>query len=253
MITPEPSGTADIMAARLADGFDKHLTVVDRDLSRSAFEAVGPEKPFNMSSEEARVVGRTIGSEAFVLLRADTVRRSSFERPEYYESFAAIFVVSSRTGRLALWKLQRTEAIDAASARDSLERTITPLAAEIAERSKAVLRNELSETEPPGFDEPPADGTPAAKGFRPPVPYRRIKPEYTPTASLYDVTATVDLSIYLNEKGEIVRTEFERWAGFGLDESVERNVRSMNWRPAERSGKPFAMKFLVRYNFKKGE
>ncbi len=250
---PQPNGTADIVAARLADGFDKHLTVLDHDLSRSAFDAVKPETPFNMSCEEARIVGRTIGSEAFVLLRADTVRRSSFERPEYYESFAAFFVVSSRTGRLVLWKLQRAEENDAASARNSLERAIAPLAAEIAGALKTALKNELGEPEPPRFDEPPADDSPAAKGFRPPVPYRRIKPAYTATAGLYDVTATVDLSIYLNEKGEIVRTAVERWAGYGLDESVENNVRSMNWRPAERAGKPVAMKFLVRYNFKKGE
>jgi hypothetical protein len=44
-----------------------------------------------------------------------------------------------------------------------------------------------------------------------------------------------------------------RWAGFELDESVAKAVRSMNWRPAERNGKPLPVRFLLRYNFKKIE
>ena len=36
-----------------------------------------------------------------------------------------------------------------------------------------------------------------------------------------------------------------------LDESVDKTVRAMNWRPAERNGKSLPMRFLVRYNFKK--
>jgi len=111
----------------------------------------------------------------------------------------------------------------------------------------------MSEPASPAFDEPPDEKSPNAKGFRSPVPYRRLKPEYTTEASLYDVKATVDLMVYLDAAGNIVRTDVERWAGFGLDASVERNVRTMNWRPAERDGKPMAMKFLVRYNFKKAE
>ena len=57
----------------------------------------------------------------------------------------------------------------------------------------------------------------------------------------------------LDANGNILRTDVVRWAGFGLDESVEKTVRSMNWRPAERNGKTLPMRFLVRYNFKKIE
>jgi len=72
-------------------------------------------------------------------------------------------------------------------------------------------------------------------------------------AYLYDVTATVEATIDLNEKGEITRVEITRWAGYGLDESVQNVIKSMNWRPAERAGKPLPIRFLVRYNFKKIE
>jgi hypothetical protein len=70
---------------------------------------------------------------------------------------------------------------------------------------------------------------------------------------LYDVTATVERGVDLDAKGSIQRTRIVRWAGFGLDESVEKTVREMNWRPAELNGKNVPMRFLLRYNFKKPE
>jgi TonB family protein len=78
-----------------------------------------------------------------------------------------------------------------------------------------------------------------------------MKPDYTPQAALHDVTATVDILVDVGASGVVIRTRIVRWAGFGLDESVEKTVRAMNWRPAERNGKSVPMRFLLRYNFKK--
>jgi hypothetical protein len=50
-----------------------------------------------------------------------------------------------------------------------------------------------------------------------------------------------------------VSSKIVRWAGFGLEEAVERAVRSMNWRPAMRNGKALPMRVLLRYNFRKVE
>jgi len=72
-------------------------------------------------------------------------------------------------------------------------------------------------------------------------------------AFLYDVKGTVEVMVDLDDKGNIIKTEIARWAGFGLDESVIDAVRKMNWRPAERNGKPLPTHFLLRYNFKKSE
>jgi outer membrane biosynthesis protein TonB len=68
---------------------------------------------------------------------------------------------------------------------------------------------------------------------------------------LYDTKATVDLEADVDLDGKIIGTRIVRWAGFGLDESVEAAVRSMNWRPAMRNGKPLPMRILLRYNFTK--
>jgi TonB family protein len=116
---------------------------------------------------------------------------------------------------------------------------------------RAARSTELNEPVRPLLMEVPEPGSPASKGFRPPVPYRRIKPEYTRLAYLYDVTATVDVEVDLDDSGRITRTEIKRWAGFGLDESVINAVKAMNWMPATRGGKPLPMRILLRYNFKK--
>ena len=70
---------------------------------------------------------------------------------------------------------------------------------------------------------------------------------------MYGVSGTVDIEADIDETGKISRTSIVRWAGYGLDESVERAVRTMNWRPAMRSGKPLPMRVLLRYNFTKIE
>jgi TonB family protein len=92
---------------------------------------------------------------------------------------------------------------------------------------------------------------PDSKSMRPTMPYRRIKPEYTPTAFLYEIAATVEAEVSIDEKGEIRRIDVVRWAGYGLDEAVISAIRQMNWRPGERSGKPLPMRVLLRYNFTK--
>lgn len=114
-----------------------------------------------------------------------------------------------------------------------------------------VGENKTSEINAAPIEEVPTPNSPGAKGLTPPIPYRRIKPEYTSAASLYGVAATVEILVDLDERGAIIRTDIARWAGFGLDESVEKTVRSMTWRSAYRDGKPLPMRVLLRYNFKK--
>jgi TonB family protein len=103
----------------------------------------------------------------------------------------------------------------------------------------------------PVIEEIPQEGTIQAEGFRPPQPYRRIRPVYTDAAAQADVEATVDALVDLNEQGEVVKIEIVRWAGFGLDESVIAAVKPSYFRPAMRDGKPFPIRVLLRYNFRR--
>ncbi|MFN2502548.1 MAG: energy transducer TonB [Pyrinomonadaceae bacterium] len=251
VLTPgnEPEST------EFAEGLETYLSrrfkLVDGAVAQSAFASFSPATPFNLTNEEAKKLGAAMGCNFFILLRAANQRRSSFKRPEYYEAYAAIYVVSARTGRLISWKLVSEEEAKSEKASLALRRSMDKTAEDIMDVVGSVSKKEIQEQVAADIEEVPDPDSPAARNFRSPVPYRRIKPEYTAQAALYDVTATVDLVVDLSVDGSILRTEVVRWAGYGLHESVEKTVRSMNWRPAERGGKPLPVRFLLRYNFKK--
>ncbi len=248
-----PDGTAT--SREFADAFDaeisKSLRVLDRDLSHAGYRSVSVESPFNLTADESKRIGAAIGCDAFLLIRSVNQARSAFGQLDYYESYAAIFVVSSRTGRLIWWTLATREAAKSEPSAKLLADAIAPLALEAAGRIRSALKSEFKDPDPPAIEEVPEPGSPLAKNFRAPVPYRRISPAYTPLAAFYEITATVEALVDLDPAGQITRIEITRWAGFGLDESVDAAVRQMNWRPAERSGKTLPMRFLLRYNFKK--
>jgi len=249
ILTPDKAESSKVIADSLTD--KSSLRILDPDLSESAFRSVSISDPFNLTREEAKQIGAAIGCDYFIVTRSATQRRSSFQRKEYYESFAAIHVFSSRSGRMVLWRLPRFEATKADAAAKALDISIPSITTEIDAAILKANRIEIDEPPLPTMEEPPDATSPLAKGFRAPIPFRRIKPEYTEIAALFDVAATVEITVDLDAAGTILRTEITRSAGYGLDESVEKAVRTMNWLSASRNGKPLAMRFLLRYNFKK--
>jgi hypothetical protein len=253
LITPDASPLDQRIAGEIKTALKTNLRIQDRDMTTMAFDSARPETPFNMTTDEARRVGSLIGSDFYILVRSGSQRRAALERADYFESYAALFVVSSRSGRLIAWKLVTAESTTAADAETALVRSIAAASTEIAERIRRTAASEPSEADPGLLEEVPEPGTSAAKGFRPPVPYRRLKPDYTRTAYLYDVAAIVEVTVDLDATGKVQRLEITRWAGYGLDESAISAVNSMNWRPAERAGKQLPVRFLLRYNFKKIE
>ncbi len=250
IVSKEISGSSAFVEA-FADEADKKLTMLDRSLSESAFNASKHAEEFNLTTEESRYAASAIGCEFLVLIRTETQRRTSTESPEYYEAHAAVFVVSSRTGRLIFQSIQKAESPTAVGAETKLAAAAVSAVSEVTAKIKASRTPETLKQIATNIEELPAENSPASKNFRAPIPYRRIKPEYTQTAYLYGVTATVEIVVDLDASGGITRTEIFRWAGYGLDESVEKAVRAMNWRPAERNGKPLPIRVLLRYNFKK--
>jgi len=48
--------------------------------------------------------------------------------------------------------------------------------------------------------------------------------------------------------GEI---QIVRWGGFGLDESAERAIRQLKFKPATRDGRAVSVRAIVRYNFRR--
>jgi hypothetical protein len=151
------------------------------------------------------------------------------------------------------WLLKSFEADDQDKAFRALIASIDNTANGIVDKIRSAPLSERKAPADAKIEEVPDPDSPAATNLKPPIPYRRIKPDYTATAFLYDVRATIDIEADVDSDGRILSTRIVRWAGFGLEESVERAVRGMNWRPAMRDGKPLPMRVLLRYNFTKVE
>src|SRR5262249_21158589 len=94
----------------------KEFEVVDQDQSRAAAVGAGYKGSLNLELQQARDLGAAIGCDFYFLGNAQTVERSPSTGANYFESFASIFLVSSRTGRLVMWERPIVE-------RDSPERS----------------------------------------------------------------------------------------------------------------------------------
>ena len=250
LVTPNRTALDKKVVDHVKAAYLGAFKIHDPDMTESAFASTGRgAAAFNMTVDDARDLAAVIGCDFLIIIRTGTQRRAAIETPDYFESFAAFFVISGRTGRLIKWELISEKGADARDAEHRLVQSRLPPV--LFDAMTNAWKIEPTEMPLPALEQVPDASSPAAKDFRAPVPYRRLKPEYTRLAYLYDVTATVEAIVDLDEKGRITRAEIGRWAGYGLDESVLAAIRAMNWRQAERAGKPLPIRFLLRYNFKK--
>ncbi len=98
VLVPEKTALSQAFAEKLETSLAKSFKVLDASLSETAYRSANYEKPFNLSLAEAKNIGAAVGCDYFLLVKADTLRRYSFEKKEFHESYAAIYAVSSRTG-----------------------------------------------------------------------------------------------------------------------------------------------------------
>ena len=241
----------------LLSSSDKGLLLTDRAESRVAALGVGYAGSLNMTLEEARDLGAAIGSDFYITGDAQTLRRSPSEGPVFQEAYASIFIISARTGRLVMWdrpsfeapKPEEAEAALLAEMGRRVGRYVSAIRA--AEENERQMRALSTAHGVPVIEEVPEEESPAAKGLRPPAPYRRQRPPYPETAARAEAEATVDVLVDIDMDGEVSRIEVARWAGFGLDEVTVNTVRQMHFRPAMRDGVPVPMRALLRYNFRR--
>ena len=254
--------TGRLTSQKLAENLKnyRNISVQDHDQARAASRGAGYSGSINLSLDEARHLGSVLGSDFFLVGDAQTLRRSPSSGPVYFESYASLFLVSSRTGRLITWMRPVFEAATAAAAESALiARIASPEIRDqlnqLVEQAHRVERGqrELSPTAAvPLIDEAPDDEKVAeAEGLRLPRPYRRYTPAYPESAAKAEAEATVDVLVDLDEEGEVKRVEIARWAGFGLDESTIETVKRLHFFPAKRNGISVPLRVLLRYNFRK--
>ena len=255
--TPFAKKTAEKLRARLRSTVE--LLVADADLSRAAAKGIGYAGSLNLSVSEARDLGAALATDFYILGDAQTLRRSSSTRPEYYESYCSLFLVSGRTGRLIMSERPSVESDKASEAEDRFaieffdDRVSRILIA--IRRAREVER--VQRTLPPATTEPLIEEAPEdekvaeLQGVRLPRPYRRLRPEYPETAARAEAEGTVDVLVDVRADGEVGDVQIARWAGFGLDEVTVATVRKMHFFPAMKNGSAIPMRVLLRYNFRK--
>jgi TonB family protein len=250
--TETASRAAQALAGALAA--EGSLALVDRALSRDAARGVAYAGSLNLTLREARDLGAAIDCDFFVTGDAQTLRRSPSTGAAYFESYASVFVVSAHTGRLVMWARPSREAATPEASEKALLEEVGRLAHVCRRQITRWLDDERARQrrheEANVVEDAPEEGGAAASNFREPAPYRRLRPAYTDEAARAGAEATVDVSVEVGADGEVGRVEVVRWAGFGLDESVVSTVRQMHFRPATRDGQPFAVRVLLRYNFR---
>ena len=249
---------------RAADEMQKAFTVssdfevVDQDQVRSAARGAGYDGSLNLSLEEARNLGAAIGCDFFFMGDAQTFRRSPSERPMYFESYAVIFLVSARTGRLVSW--EKPSSRDASAQESENDLLANLRSADSQHRYVIAIRRAIEDERaerisaveaPPQAIEVMSDEASYRNDLRTPRPYRRLKPPYPAIAAAAEVEAIVDVLVDVDAHGEVGRIEIARWAGYGLDQSVIETVKQMHFFPAMRDGVVIPMRVLLRYNFRK--
>jgi TonB family protein len=236
------------------------VQVADADLSRTAAKGIGYSGSLNLTVNEARNLGAALATEFYLIGDAQTLRRSSFEKPVYFESYCSIFVVSTRTGKLLLWDRPSFENSEATRAEALLSQHLADdaftsrLIAVIkkAQEDERIQRTVLNSPVDAVIEEAPEDEKVATdQGIRLPRPFRRLRPGYPDTAARAEAEAVVDVAVDVGADGEVGDVEIVRWAGFGLDESTVATVRQLHFFPAMKNSAPIPMRVLLRYNFRK--
>ncbi len=246
---------APLLRKLARDDRPSSLELIDTDLTRAAARGAGYTGSLNLSRDEARALGQSLGCNYYILGKILLTRRLGPADNFYFEALAGLFIVETRTGQLIRFVLERAQKQSEQAAYDQLKQLINDgwegyLTAIISSQKSYINEIEWVQKKPVPVIEI-IDDQSEEKGIKQPVFFQRLKPAYTEQAELFGITAVVELEASFSEDGEVGEIEIVRWAGFGLDESSISTLRLIKFKPAERKGKRLTIRALVRYNFKR--
>ena len=227
------------------------FTLVDVDRMNIALKGAGYGGSLNLTLDEARALGLSMGCDYYMIGLAKVLRRLASENAFYFDVMMGAFLVETRSGKLLCFSFEKAQV-----AQENLaDKQLAELAQMIWRQSADALKSPLQEI----MNHQPAElydlaSDEAVKlNIKPPQFYRRIKPEYTETAEFAGITATIELKAVFQSDGRIGAIEMVRWGGFGLDESSLATVRQLRFEPAKLNGRSVNVSAVVQYNFRKEE
>jgi protein TonB len=88
-------------------------------------------------------------------------------------------------------------------------------------------------------------------GVTPPIAEKAPPPVYPPIALRQRVEGTVELNVFVDEKGQVIETQVVQGAGgrAGLTEAAVDSVKRRRYRPATKDGVPVKVWLPVRVMF----
>jgi TonB family protein len=262
------SGTVSIAQPRLAildfngeSSASEHLqqlarqsefTLVNPQQLNLAVKGAGYRGSLNLTLEEARGLGLSIGCDYYFIGMAKILRRLASEKEFYFDVLLGVFLVETRSGKLLRFSFEQAQAPDEAAANQQL----TGLTEKIWQQSTDAIKLNaeqitVQEQQPEIYDLATDEATKLK--IKPPQFYRRLKPAYTDRAELAGIIATIELRAIFQADGRIGAVEVIRWGGFGLDESAITTVKQLRFEPAKLNGRPVHVSAVVQYNFRKEE
>ncbi|MEO6726677.1 MAG: hypothetical protein ABIU20_09485, partial [Blastocatellia bacterium] len=205
--------------------------LLDDELVRTASRGGGYTDNLNLSCDEARALGQSLGCDFYVLGKVQTARRQDVGEQFYFDALAGLFFVETRTGKMILFVFERAKAQNESKARNQLKDMLTRNWPQYAEAINSARQQHLLVVENIAQPSPPAvevlaDDI-AAQGVQQPVFYQRIKPDYTEQADLADIVASVELEAVFLGDGTVGEIDVVKWAGCGLDESAIATVKKL--------------------------
>lgn len=235
---------------------DARVALIERSQLQPALTGIGYDGSINMSRDEARGLGAAIGCDFFIIGKKDVSTRSRTKGESHEEALVGVMIVDGRTGALATFDFLSEKAATKEAALAAVMKTIESRAQSYIDRMHECRAARETMTRPntassERIEDLPDAETALGASFKPPEFLNRVKPEYTESAERADVSAIVEAVAIFRVNGEIGEVQIIRWAGFGLDESAERAIRNLNFKPATRDGKPISVRATVRYNFRR--
>lgn len=255
LVGDERGETVSLLRSLARQSESPSFELIEEDLARLAARGVGYAGSLNLSRDEARALGQSLGCDFYLLGKVLVTRRAASGEQFYFDSLLGLFVVEARTGALVLFAIERAQRGSEREARAQLKELVkrgwtTCANTMVSAREKRVAEIEnIAQPRAPLIEVFSDDLE--AQGIKLPVFSQRLKPDYTEQADLAGITATVELEAVFGENGKVGDVEVTRWAGFGLDESAIATVHKLSFKPAERDGKRVTIRALVRYNFRR--
>jgi TonB family protein len=97
----------------------------------------------------------------------------------------------------------------------------------------------------------PAEEAPKGPVIVPPQPTRFVEPPFPEAARAARIeSARVKLKVTVDKEGQVTAVEVLEGAGYGFDEAATDAVRSAEWSPATRDGKPIPAVTSIVYEFR---